>query len=273
MRIITNSTDFTYNADVMVYTQGYEECDPSHSYGPAVRKSYMVHYITQGKGIFVVDGKTYNLSRGDLFFIEPGKEIYYEADAKEPWGYGWIGITGAHVETYLKRTSLMSHPVAHYDRTNELALIFIEFQRAYDLNSDIRDLVLNQILYKFLAFLVTVFPADISSQKKKAQDYVENAMEYCLSHVDEAISVTAMADFIGLDRSYLSRLFKKETGISLKDYIWKTKEEEACRLLKETNLPVNVIACSVGFSDSLHFSRAFKQKLNVTPSAYRHLHS
>nr|WP_281521743.1 AraC family ligand binding domain-containing protein [Dubosiella newyorkensis] len=86
MRITTNSTDFYFNADAMVYTQGYEECEPGHSYGSALRKSYMIHYITQGKGIFKVNGKTYSLQRGDLFFIAPGQEIYYEADQENPWG-------------------------------------------------------------------------------------------------------------------------------------------------------------------------------------------
>ena len=73
MRITTNSTDFYFNADAMVYSQGYEECEPGHSYGPGLRKSYMIHYVTQGKGIFKVEGKTYSLQRGDLFFIALGQ--------------------------------------------------------------------------------------------------------------------------------------------------------------------------------------------------------
>lgn len=269
MRITTNSSEFTYNADVMVYTQGYEECEPGHSFGPAVRKSYMFHYITQGKGTYTVDGKVYHLKKGDIFFIEPGNEVSYQADADDPWGYGWVGLTGAHAESYLKRTSFFDCPVARYDKSDELSLMLIDLQRAYALKPEIRDLALNHVLYKLLAFLVTNFPAARLQNKDKTKEYISRTMEYCLSRVDAPVSVQEAASFLGLDRSYLSRLFKKETGISLKDYIWKTKEEEACRLLRTTSLPIHVIARSVGFEDSLYFSKNFAKKLKLSPREYR----
>lgn len=94
-------------------------------------------------------------------------------------------------------------------------------------------------------------------------------MEYCLSQVDQPISIQDLAARIGLDRFYLSRLFKKEVGIPLKEYIWKTKEDEAMRLLDQTDLPIQVIARSVGFEDPLHFSRTFTKKAGCSPSQYR----
>ncbi|WP_366141506.1 helix-turn-helix transcriptional regulator [uncultured Dubosiella sp.] len=72
-----------------------------------------------------------------------------------------------------------------------------------------------------------------------------------------------------MDRSYVSRLFRQETGISLKEYIWKTKEEEACRLLIDISLPIHVVARSVGFEDPLHFTKTFKKKLDCSPKAFR----
>ena len=56
MRIETND-NFYKNTDGLIYNNGYEECEPGHSFGPAVRKSYMIHYITSGKGIFKCEGK------------------------------------------------------------------------------------------------------------------------------------------------------------------------------------------------------------------------
>ncbi|TGY65270.1 AraC family ligand binding domain-containing protein [Dubosiella muris] len=275
MRITTNSTDFYFNAEAMVYTQGYEECEPGHSYGPAVRKSFMIHYVTQGKGIFKVNGQTYRLSRGDLFFIVPGQEIYYEADKDDPWGYGWIGMTGAHIdiESYLRRTSFFDSPIAHYAQNYDLSLLFIEMQRAYVSPFEIRDLALNHVLYKFLAFLVLHFPNQNKEAKRSSKDYIKEIMTYCLSHVDVPIRVQDVADYTGLHRSYLSRLFKQETNLSLKEYIWKTKEEEACRLLIQTELPIHVIARSVGFEDSLHFTKIFTQKIGSSPKKYRQMKS
>lgn len=138
-------------------TQGYEECASGHSYGPAVRKSCMIHYITQGKVVFRVDGKEYSLSKGDLFFIEPGKEVYYKAGDKDPWGYGWVGMTGIHIESCLFRTSLFDCPAASYSKDYSLSLIFIEMQRACSQPLEIRDLALNHVLYKLLAFWLPIF--------------------------------------------------------------------------------------------------------------------
>ena len=56
------SNDFSRNLDAMIYTCGYETCEPSHSYGPVVRSGYLIHYILGGKGIYKTDGHIWQLS-------------------------------------------------------------------------------------------------------------------------------------------------------------------------------------------------------------------
>ena len=56
------SNDFSKNLDAMIYTCGYEKCSPAHSYGPAVRSGYLIHYILGGKGIYKTEGHLYHLS-------------------------------------------------------------------------------------------------------------------------------------------------------------------------------------------------------------------
>ena len=63
------SNDFSRNLDAMIYTCGYETCEPGHSYGPVVRSGYLIHYILKGKGIYKTDGHIYQLSEGDAFLI------------------------------------------------------------------------------------------------------------------------------------------------------------------------------------------------------------
>lgn len=69
MRIETND-NFYKNTDGLIYNNGYEECEPGHSFGPAVRKSYMIHYITSGKGIFKCEGKEYHLEKRRCLFYK-----------------------------------------------------------------------------------------------------------------------------------------------------------------------------------------------------------
>ena len=81
------SNDLPRKLDAMIYTRGYGTFIPGHSYGPAIRSGYMIHYILKGKGIYKTNGKIYQLSEGDAFLIKPDTLIYYEADHNHPWSY------------------------------------------------------------------------------------------------------------------------------------------------------------------------------------------
>ena len=89
---------------------GYARCEPLHSYGPAVRPNYLLHYVVEGRGIFQMGGATHALSKGEGFLIEPNKQTFYQADAQEPWTYLWIGFDGTGAEKCLRSVGLGSAP-------------------------------------------------------------------------------------------------------------------------------------------------------------------
>lgn len=111
-----------------------------------------------------------------------------------------------------------------------------------------------------------------SGQLETATDeksQVEKVKEYILQNTDKNISRTELADFVYLNSEYLSRLFKKETGYSLKDYILNEKVNVAKSLLSNTNLSVSIVASKVGFSNFSHFTQVFKKIEDMTPVDYR----
>lgn len=108
------SNDFSRNIDAMIYTCGYENCSPGHSYGPIMRNGYLIHYILKGSGVYKARGQIFRLKEGDAFLICPGELIYYEADSKTPWSYAWIGMQGIKVKGYLERTIFPKELVLHY---------------------------------------------------------------------------------------------------------------------------------------------------------------
>ena len=91
------------NAHQIKDTCGYSTTAPLHSFGPAVRPHYLIHFILNGKGIFQKGDKTYHLETGQGFFIEPDELTFYQADAKEPWEYLWVGFNGTMVPELLKQ--------------------------------------------------------------------------------------------------------------------------------------------------------------------------
>ena len=70
-----------------------EKCQPGHSYGPAVRSYFLLHFVVSGKGRFQTRSGNYDLKKGDVFIIRPYDVNFYQADEKDPWTYIWIGFT------------------------------------------------------------------------------------------------------------------------------------------------------------------------------------
>lgn len=95
---------------------------------------------------------------------------------------------------------------------------------------------------------------------------------YIQHHISELITAEKIAEELFLNRSYLSRKFKEETGETLTDFILKEKTEEAKRLLRYSDKSLTAIGSYLGFSSASHFSRVFKTYVGSTPSDYREKH-
>ena len=265
------SNDFTKNIDAMIYTCGYEDCKPGHSYGPLLRNGYMVHYILSGRGIYQCRGKTFHLEEDGAFLICPGELIYYEADREVPWIYTWIGMQGIKIKGYLERTSLLESLVFGYDGDPRLRACHERLFEA-EQKTRSRDLLMNSVLYEYLFLLADHFPSRRPSGAEKRSTYVEEALNFMEGAFCDPITVQDIADHLSLNRSYLHRQFKAAMGVSVQDYLLDRRIRQACILLKNTDLPIQVVARSVSYQDALYFSKLFHQKKGVSPSQYRIRH-
>lgn len=265
------SNDFTKNIDAMIYTCGYEDCEPGHSYGPLLRTGYMVHYILSGRGIYQCRGRTFHLGEGEAFLICPGELIYYEADRETPWIYTWIGMQGIKIKGYLERTSLLESLVFRYDGDLRLRACHERLFEA-EQKTRSRDLLMNSILYEYLFLLADKFPNKRPTGAEKRSNYVEEALNFMEGAFCDPITVQDIANHLSLNRSYLHRQFKAAMGVSVQDYLLDRRIRQACILLKNTDLPIQVVARSVSYQDALYFSKIFHQKKGVSPSQYRMRH-
>ena len=108
---------------------------------------------------------------------------------------------------------------------------------------------------------------------KRPSKLTIDVANYIQRHMSEPITTERMAEELFLNRSYLSRKFKEETGETLTAFIQKEKAEEAKRLLRYSDKPLTAIGSYLGFSSASHFSRVFKANVGSTPSEYREKHS
>ncbi|NEW00635.1 AraC family transcriptional regulator [Bacillus megaterium] len=260
------------NLDLNLYTCGREVCSKNHSYGPAIRSGYMIHYIIRGKGIYTVKGITYSLTKGDAFLIEPNTLIYYEADKEDPWEYSWIGFNGVKAMEYISRSNIsINHPVFHCQSDNRFFKTIDSMIQISSLESN-KDLLLTSKLYEFLYLLNKVYPNNNQNSEVKQQKYIEEALLFIEQNYAASITIQDVAKHISIDRSYLHRLFRKYVKKSPQIYLLNLRMEKASILLKRTNYKIGVIARSVGYRDVLLFTRTYKKYNNMTPSQFRKKH-
>ncbi len=94
-------------------------------------------------------------------------------------------------------------------------------------------------------------------------------MDYIYNHLNSPLTVPELAEYTNLSPSYLSRLFKKELGISISDYVREKKIEKAENLLKYSDYSFIEIANYLAFSSQSHFIQTFKKTVGLTPKKYR----
>ncbi len=108
---------------------------------------------------------------------------------------------------------------------------------------------------------------------KEPSKLVIDIGNYIQHHLSEPVDIEALAKAMYLSRTHLAAKFKKETGITLTDFVLKEKTEEAKRLLRYSDKSVLAISSFLGFSSQSHFSRVFKKYTGKTPQEYRQLHT
>lgn len=108
-----------------------------------------------------------------------------------------------------------------------------------------------------------------SETEENSQSTVEIIMAYIAEHLENELRREELAEAVHLNPDYMARLFKKETGLNLKDYIIQQKMQEAQSLLCTTNLPISLIAAKVGYTNFGHFSTSYKKFYHKTPQEER----
>lgn len=124
-----------------------------------------------------------------------------------------------------------------------------------------------QSLKKGVAFLVRQITSYCESDTN--QDAVQRARAYILANLSNDISVKDVAEHIHLNPEYFSKLFKKEMGENVKNYMLRIKVDAAKDMLKNPNIPVSIVSLELGYSNFSHFTQMFKKHEGITPSEYR----
>ena len=110
------------------------------------------------------------------------------------------------------------------------------------------------------------------SKKEVVSRYVVLAIDYIRAHIQEPLTVEQVANALSVNSSYLSKLFKKEMGKSISEYIRDSKIEIAEHMLRHLDDTSLQIANYLGYSSQSHFIQVFRKQTGMTPEEYRKKH-
>lgn len=255
------------NLSLAVYNTGYQKCDSRHTWGPATRDHYLIHYIVSGKGVFNYQNQSYSLCSGEMFLIFPGQVASYSADSADPWEYYWVGFNGTETPRLVNLSGFTKEtPVLKLPEINEIKPLLLNIYQKSGY-SPACEAEMTGNLYIFLSKLMHLQGENRSSYDLR--DYLAQALRFIQHNFADNISVSDISSFVGISRSQLYRAFIDFFNISPNEYLQKYRMNEACSLLRDCSLSISAVANSVGYADPLYFSRVFKKRKGLTPSEYR----
>lgn len=247
-----------------VCNTGVQRCESGYSWGPGVRDHFLIHYVISGRGFYQKGDQTYSLKTGDLFLACPDENIFYRADDSEPWEYCWVGFYGADARAMLEQTDLSAEsPVVHVNGDD----VYKEMMQIYNSRGSQphQTVFMTGTLYRLLSILIRERHALVA---RKTTDSVQRACEYIADNYAMPISITDIAEHVGLSRSRLYRLFMSELRLSPVQVLTQYRIRQACELLRRGDLSVKTVAASVGYENQLYFSRRFREIMGVPPTQY-----
>lgn len=261
--------------DLALYQYGWEHCDPSHTFGPAARNHYLFHYVISGTGTLYADKKngetaSYSIKSGEGFMLFPNQICTYTADRDLPWEYTWIEFDGLKIKESIQIVGLSPDNPVYHSHSKELRMKMMDEMLYIVHHPKEPPFHLLGHAYLFLDYFTRSITPFQLAQSGKIQDfYIKEAISFIEQNFQNDISIEDIAARCGLNRSYFGTIFRRAVGQTPQEFLIQYRMIKASELLKLTQLSIQDIGSAVGYSNPLHFSRAFKNVYGVSPRAWR----
>jgi AraC-like DNA-binding protein len=221
-----------------------------------------ITYVIQGSARYTINGIDYDLSSGDLLYLPENsirEGVTFPDRAMHCFSIDFRlrNEKGEPVKLPFPIVSRIGNKRDIISMFHTLYYTWLHKQAGYIFK--VHGLFL-LILHRFYELIVT------NSDSTAGDFRVKKVIRHIAEHYAEKPSVKKMAQLAGLNTSYFGSLFKKETGMSVNQYVTKTRIKNAENFLVSGEYRVEEVAAICGFSDVNHFYRHFKLIMGFPPS-------
>jgi Response regulator containing CheY-like receiver domain and AraC-type DNA-binding domain len=244
----------------------YRECTPDWIIKQSlpVFNYWDITYVTQGRARYIIDGINYDLSTGDLLCAPPGhtrEARTWPDNLMHCFAVNFSLRSFEEGKPAVIPLPMVSHIGLREDIIqlfNELVFTWINPQPLYTFK--IRALFM-LILHRFMETALYNTNSTVSDSR------IQKVLRFIATHYPEKITVKKMANLCSLDPIYFGALFKRETGMTMLQYLIKTRIKYAENFLRSGEFRVSEVAERCGYSDIYHFYKHFKRICRMSPSS------
>lgn len=260
-----------FDLGLQIFTCGNLIADANYVCKPRILDDYYLIFISEGEGELTCRKKTFTLSKGHLYVLFPGLLHSYKTHSTHLLQQQWIGFNGANAGAIIDSIGLTPEsPLL------DVADTYDEVQKLINtLSTSDTSPIHNNALYRtgLLSQLFGLYAhqhqwPDLPSDKSRA---IIKAINYIEANYKQPLNIEDVATYVSLCKSHFYTRFKKEVGTTPNGYATAFRISQARYLLIHTDKAIHDISEAIGYSDALYFSRVFKQKCGMSPSAYRQM--
>ena len=254
--------------DIDLIECGKEQCVPQKHVVPMAKDCYTIHYVMNGSGFIKYNDVKEEVFAGDCFIIRPKMLVEYYPQDISPWCYSWIVFTGLYAEKIADEIFPDKGQILYKTgKDGKLEELFDKLVYAYFKEGKI---TLEAIGYTYLIFnrLSEILgEKNIKTKRINQQEiHIRETKDFINFNYMFDISVKDIANSQHVSPNYLCSVFRKQMGISPKQYITSVRMQRAKNILELYDFKVKDVALMVGYKDQLHFSHEFKKHFGVSPS-------
>lgn len=272
-RKLMHLCDTSTLTDLKLFQFGSDQYSAKLPDRPILSAHYTIHYVFSGSGNVRIGNTTYPVSPGAVFVVFPNQIRQIIPAESASLSVHWLELDGEVLLPELLQLNLTPNtpilPLTVAAGTGKTAAYFAKLISSVEENKAHQLGICWLILGALAAETAQTKPQRIGNQRKY---YVCQAIDLIQRCYMQDITVEDIADYCGLNRSYLGKLFRDEIGKSTQEYLIEYRMEIACRYLRETTAPIGTIALSVGYQNQLHFSRAFRKTYGMSPRDWQKEH-
>ncbi|WP_310603563.1 AraC family transcriptional regulator [Anaerosporobacter sp.] len=270
-RIIASTSGFARSNYIFLQEVGQITSQPDFISQRNSLLSYLFLVVEEGEGEFTYEEEKYDLKAGDCIFINC-EHAYSHCAKNGSWTIHWLHFFGNNMNLIYDEYLQLEGKVVFAPKCPDKYIYLME--EIYRLSSNeipIKEMLLYN---KFTSLLCEIWKDNHSSSEEmmdegKNQQILKQVKSYISKNFAMKVTLEELASKFFIDKFYLTRLFKKEYGKTIFNYLLECRLLESKRLLRNTKLSIAEIAIQVGINDVSYFTKVFKKIEGLSPRDYR----